>query len=96
MLCVRPVSFGNRRSGLGTTTRKAGRDSRPAYFFARVGGRVDQDRFGTVARRGSIIRSSAGIDVADHVEVVVIDVEHFLGVFVDRGMRHRPTDASDF
>jgi hypothetical protein len=37
----------------------------------------------------------AGVHRADHVEVVVVDVDHFLGVLIDQRVRHRPADADD-
>ena len=41
------------------------------------------------------VRVRPGIDGPDHVEVVVVDVDHFLRVFIDQRMRHRPADSSD-
>ena len=41
------------------------------------------------------LRVAARVDVAHHVQVVMVDVDHFLGVFVAQRVRHRPADAAD-
>ena len=39
-----------------------------------------------------MIAGGPQIDIADHVEVVVVDVDDFHGVFIFQGVRDRPTD----
>ena len=47
-----------------------------------------------MARRAlkSEIRVAPRADITDHVEVVVVDVEHFLHVLVYERVRHGPAD----
>jgi hypothetical protein len=39
-----------------------------------------------------LLASLAKVDIADHMEVVMVDIEHFGGFFVDECMRNRPTN----
>ena len=40
----------------------------------------------------SILGADPGVDIAHHVQVVMVDVDHFHRVFVGQRMRHRPAD----
>ncbi len=46
--------------------------------------------------QGSIIAAGADIDVSDHVEMVVVDIEDFLSLFGGGRVRNRPTDPRHF
>lgn len=53
-------------------------------------------RLALVALPELIVRVQTRIDVADHVEVIVVDVDDFDGVFVLQLMRNRPANIGDF
>ena len=42
------------------------------------------------------IGQSAGVDIAHHMEVVMVDINHFSRIFVRHRMRQRPANALDF
>ena len=41
------------------------------------------------------LRVRTGVDVADHVQVVMVDVDDFFGLFVPQRVRHGPADAAN-
>ena len=42
------------------------------------------------------IRAGPSVDIADHVEVTLVDVDHLDGIFVGQCMWYRPSDARLF
>ena len=47
-------------------------------------------------KRALEVGRRARVDVAHHVEVVVVDIDDFARIFVDQRVRNRPADALDF